>query len=245
MIFYYNFPSISNVTFYKRVVLVIYNSKQANMLLIMKTKNNLCKRNKHKLNDIMLFVYIYIGMVFCCYCNSSVEASNISKEVMSKRGDDAIEQILNNYFEPEEVEDADTDGVGSMGDEINIKQDSKQIIQNKNEELIESDEAISLRNQKIATLIMLNKITTKTSELDFEMGKVKFFGNLSIEVHKCIEDTDLYKPNYMVLLTVFDNKIDDDPVVVFHGWMVSNNLSISTMEHPVYEIIVSRCRDKQ
>ena len=47
-----------------------------------------------------------------------------------------------------------------------------------------------------------------------------------------------------MLLTIFDNKIDDDNLSVFHGWIVSSNPSISTFEHPVYEVIAVDCISK-
>lgn len=92
-----------------------------------------------------------------------------------------------------------------------------------------------------AELIVLNKITAKSVRANIALGEVKFFGNLSIEVHKCIKNLDPFNSNNFMLLTAFDHKIDDDNVSVFHGWMLSSNPSISTLEHPVYEIFPVNC----
>lgn len=98
-----------------------------------------------------------------------------------------------------------------------------------------------LKIMKRAQIVVLNKITSKSEQVIFDVGRIKFFGNLSLEVHKCIQSTDPYEPNNLMLLTIFDNKIDEDRLAVFHGWVVTSNPSLSTFEHPVYEVIPQIC----
>lgn len=98
-----------------------------------------------------------------------------------------------------------------------------------------------LHYKDTAKLIVLNKITAKSRELELKLGEVKFFGNLSIEVHKCIKNASPYDDYSLILITVFDNKLDDDKLLVFHGWIVSKYPSLSTLEHPVYEVIPIDC----
>lgn len=114
--------------------------------------------------------------------------------------------------------------------------------------LIDTPEAIKnskntpLVKMDQAELIILNKITAKSIKNLFNIGEIRYFGNLSIEVHKCIKSTDPFNANNLILLTIFDNKIEDDNLSVFHGWIVSSNPSISTLEHPVYEVIAVDCK---
>lgn len=109
---------------------------------------------------------------------------------------------------------------------------------------IENSKNSPLMKMEKAELIVLNKITAKSVKKTFNLGEVQFFGNLSIEVHKCVKSTDPFNANNLMLLTIFDNKIDDDNLSVFHGWIVSSNPSISTLEHPVYEVIAVNCISK-
>jgi hypothetical protein len=90
-------------------------------------------------------------------------------------------------------------------------------------------------------LIILNKITTKSTEYILKIGEVKLFGSLSVELHKCIKGTDPYNANNWMLLTILDNKVKKENLVVFHGWVLSSNPSLSTLEHPVYEVIPLDC----
>lgn len=109
---------------------------------------------------------------------------------------------------------------------------------------LENKELKVLQPTNQAKIIVLNKITAKSKELLFLLGKIQFFGNLSIEVHKCIKNTSPFDNYNLMLLTIFDNKLNDNKVLVFHGWMVSRYPSLSTMEHPVYEVIPIDCLNK-
>jgi len=119
--------------------------------------------------------------------------------------------------------------------------------QNKRKNINDTKEAIAksknspLVKMEKASMIILNKITAKSNKEIFNLGEVRFFGNISIEVHKCIKSTDPFNENNLMLLTIFDNKIEDDNLSVFHGWVVSANPSLSTLEHPVYEVIPVDC----
>ena len=62
-------------------------------------------------------------------------------------------------------------------------------------------------------LIILNKITTKSTEHILKIGQVKFFGNLSVKLHKCVKGTDPYNANNWMLLTIFDNKVESDKLL--------------------------------
>ena len=114
-----------------------------------------------------------------------------------------------------------------------------------NPEMIESIGRGNLRTMPYAEIIVLNKITTKSEKIIFKVGEVKFFNNISVEVNKCVNNPSSLDPNNMMLITVFDNKIVTDKLSVFHGWMLSNNLSISSLEHPVYALIPQKCMDKK
>lgn len=99
---------------------------------------------------------------------------------------------------------------------------------------------LPISNQK-AELIVLNKITAKSSVHIFNMGEVKIFGNLAIGVYQCIKSKNIFNKYNMMFIQVFENTIENENVLVFNGWLVSSNLSISTLEHPVYEVIAINC----
>lgn len=92
-----------------------------------------------------------------------------------------------------------------------------------------------------AKIIALNKITAKSQEMILNIGEAKYFGNIEIKLQKCLKIPNPYKPDNKILLTITENKTDEDPALIFQGWMMSSNISISTFEHPVYEIFAKDC----
>lgn len=94
-----------------------------------------------------------------------------------------------------------------------------------------------------AQIVILNKITTKPYTLNVAVGKRYNFSSISYEVHKCAKSTDAYNLSNKMLVSVYDTKEKADNSLIFRGWMISTNPSISTIEHPVYELIPIKCID--
>ena len=110
-------------------------------------------------------------------------------------------------------------------------------IQNpENDEITENN--LNIHCYNTAKIVALNKITAKSKEFEIAIGETVTFGNIQITVHKYCKSPDIYSSTYYALLTITEHKIDDDPKVVFQGWLVSFNPSLSTFEHPIYEVFV-------
>lgn len=93
-----------------------------------------------------------------------------------------------------------------------------------------------------AKIIALNKITANSEEIILKIGKTSYFHNAEIKLNKCWKSPDQYMPNNQILLDVVENKADEDAKSIFHGWLISSQPSLSTLEHPVYEIMAVECR---
>jgi hypothetical protein len=127
----------------------------------------------------------------------------------------------------------------NKGDTQNKEQHTQElhaIQQNEN-----TDHPCPFVSTESAEIIILNKITAKSFAQILKIGEIKFFGNLSIEVNRCIKNDDQFNFNSLMLITILDNRIDDDDFLAFHGWIIPSNPSLATFEHPVYEIIPVKC----
>ncbi len=91
-----------------------------------------------------------------------------------------------------------------------------------------------------ATIIILNKITAKPVTENLKINQAKVFGNLSITVKKCVKNLDPYNLNSSMLISIDDTKLNETNNL-FLGWLFSDNPSISTFEHSVFEIIPINC----
>lgn len=96
-----------------------------------------------------------------------------------------------------------------------------------------------------AKFVALNKITAKSQEFSIKVGGSAYFGNISITVKKCWSNNDPYLPQNKILLNVVESKVDEDPMNIFSGWVISSNIQASALEHPSYELIAIDCHDKK
>lgn len=95
-----------------------------------------------------------------------------------------------------------------------------------------------------AKIIALNKITANSKEILLTIGQPSYFHNAEITLKKCWKSPDQYMPNDQILLNVNEKKADEDSKNIFHGWLISSQPALSSVEHPVYEIFAVECRGK-
>lgn len=96
----------------------------------------------------------------------------------------------------------------------------------------------------VAKLQGLNKVTARISEIEAPLGVAVHFGALEITVDQCWQSPPDALPENAALLTIREQKPDEAPVTVFHGWMFSSSPSLSGLEHPVYDVTVLDCLKK-
>jgi len=102
-------------------------------------------------------------------------------------------------------------------------------------------ENLELKRCEYGNVVALNKITAKSKELSLSLKEPQYFGNIQIKLHKCLKNSDPYNEDNYMLLTITEYKIDEDPIIIFQGWLISSSISISTFEHPIYEIFAKNC----
>lgn len=92
-----------------------------------------------------------------------------------------------------------------------------------------------------AKIVAINKITAKSRQITVEIGKSSYFDNIELKLYKCWKSSDPYIQNNQILISVLENKFDEDPKLIFEGWLISLEPALSTFEHPVYEVLAVDC----
>jgi len=87
----------------------------------------------------------------------------------------------------------------------------------------------------------LNKITARTISIEVTKGNSVKFGNLEITLHRCWRAPETEIPESKALLFIQDKVPGQEVRTVFEGWMFASSPSISTLEHPVYDVRVLEC----
>jgi len=95
---------------------------------------------------------------------------------------------------------------------------------------------------KFVKIKILDKVSSKTSELSVKINEENTFENLIIKVLKCKNSEFDDNPEVTAYLQVRDITIrNNDKVFVFNGWTFSSSPSISLFDHPVYDIWLIKC----
>ena len=94
-----------------------------------------------------------------------------------------------------------------------------------------------------ATLQGLDKITARVSVIEVNVGETAHFGGLLITLRACREAPPIEPPEATAFLEIKEMKPDEEPEAVFSGWMFASSPSLSALEHPIYDVWVTGCRD--
>ena len=97
---------------------------------------------------------------------------------------------------------------------------------------------IAIADNYSKTLVkIIDKVSGKSYILDVNVDQVLNFRNISISSSKCImknNDTN----NFAAF--IYLKKINQEKHI-FKGWLLSKNISLSQVSHPVYNIKLLKC----
>ena len=103
--------------------------------------------------------------------------------------------------------------------------------------------ASEMTDRGAATLQGLDKITARVSAIEVNVGETARFGSLLITLRACREAPPIDPPEAAAFLEIKEVKPDEQPEAVFSGWMFSSSPALSALEHPIYDVWVTGCRD--
>ncbi len=100
----------------------------------------------------------------------------------------------------------------------------------------------SIKIKKFAELNILDKVSSKTSNIKVEIGEELTFQNLVINILKCHNSKFDDDPEVTAYMQVKDLKnMDKDKVYIFNGWTFASSPSIKPFDHSVYYIWLKKC----
>ena len=96
---------------------------------------------------------------------------------------------------------------------------------------------------QIGVLRGLDKVTARVSEISAPLGVAVAFGSLKIVVRRCRKSRPVDLPEVTAYLEIDDMRLKgQEPLRVFAGWVFASSPSVSTLEHPVYDIWLIDCK---
>ncbi len=98
------------------------------------------------------------------------------------------------------------------------------------------------KSEKIVELSILDKVSSKNTNIIVKIGEEYPFQNLNIKVLKCYNSKFDDDPEVTAFLQVTDKTIiNKNKVFVFNDWTFASSPSISPFDHPVYDVWLKKC----
>ena len=99
-----------------------------------------------------------------------------------------------------------------------------------------------LKSETTAELSVLDKVSSKSTNIKIQVGEEFSFQNLNIKVLKCYNSEFDDDPEVTAYMQVKDNTIkNNDRVFVFNDWTFASSPSIKPFDHPVYDVWLKKC----
>tara|TARA_B100000003_G_scaffold202705_1_gene212298 strand:- start:458 stop:889 length:432 start_codon:yes stop_codon:yes gene_type:complete len=90
---------------------------------------------------------------------------------------------------------------------------------------------------------ILDKVSSKNTILNLNIGEEKKFQNLEIKVLKCENSKFDDDPEITAYIQVKDLNISsNEKVFIFNGWTFSSSPTLNPFDHPVYDLWLSSCK---
>ena len=105
--------------------------------------------------------------------------------------------------------------------------------------------AVPSESRPIAVLRALDKITARVDEFEVTTSAPYHFGALTIELKSCRVTPPEVTPESVAFLQISELPNSGAVQSVFSGWMFASSPSLSAMEHPVYDIWLMGCKERE
>ena len=98
------------------------------------------------------------------------------------------------------------------------------------------------KSETTAELSILDKVSSKNTNIKIQIGEEFSFQNLSIKVLKCYNSKFDDDPEVTAYMQVKDTTMNNnDRVFVFNDWTFASSPSIRPFDHPVYDVWLKKC----
>jgi hypothetical protein len=96
--------------------------------------------------------------------------------------------------------------------------------------------------EPLAVLQGLDKITARVKEIDAPVGQTVHFGTLLITVRDCEKAPPEDRPEDAAFVQIDEARPGEENLRRFSGWMFAQSPALSSLEHPVYDVILLDCK---
>ncbi len=89
----------------------------------------------------------------------------------------------------------------------------------------------------------LDKITGQITTFEVPIDEVRRFGALNVRPRVCNSRPVTVEPKTTAFVEVDENLLTGGTKRIFSGWMLAESPGLNAVEHPVYDVWLTGCRD--
>jgi hypothetical protein len=89
----------------------------------------------------------------------------------------------------------------------------------------------------------LDKITGVTTTFESKVGEERRFGVLIVKAEACFTRPQTEEPKTAAFVQIDEIAAGNSRKRVFSGWMFAESPGLNALEHPVYDVWLTGCRD--
>ena len=95
----------------------------------------------------------------------------------------------------------------------------------------------------IAVFAGLDKITGITTTFEIPIGEERRFGGLVVKPDACMSSPITEEPKTTSFVQVDQLESDNTRKTIFSGWMFAESPGLNAVEHAIYDVWLTGCRD--
>ena len=95
---------------------------------------------------------------------------------------------------------------------------------------------------KVAVFAALDKVTARISKLEAPLGESVKFGSLKLTPKVCYSRPATEQPKTSTFVEVDETMLSGQEKRLFAGWMFAESPGLHAVEHPVFDIWLTECK---
>lgn len=96
-----------------------------------------------------------------------------------------------------------------------------------------------------AVLQGLDKVTARVETFDAQLNRPVKFGSMEITLRHCDRTPPEEPPESAAFLEIEEKREGDEAKELFSGWMFASSPALSALQHPVYDVWVLECVNRE
>jgi hypothetical protein len=96
-------------------------------------------------------------------------------------------------------------------------------------------------DNQVAIFSALDKVTTRISKFEVELGKTATFGVLRVTPRACYSRPAAEEPKTTTFVEVDEVQLDGKQKRIFTGWMFAESPGLYGVEHPTFDVWLTHC----